>query len=355
MAFNDRLTWLFVYLAITCTFQAQNTNIKHINLKINRLNRITDVLQKDVDDIWTAMSASGTQALDFSNKKRKDDLETSAYDMIGKMNGTFINVQELKTEIEQLVLYSRNGLKNEKQFQREAIKDLKKSYRKFKTRLDTEMSDLQETNKNNQLRIETINRDLNERVGENDKESEAHGILIEAHGILIENLAKTLENLSAKQSRLETENQELKQTISELTKLQATAFHNTCDEGWSIFNGHCYLLASVEKTWHEALAICESKTSYLVEITTESELQFISEFINEIYTIWTGATNIQSGYEGTFVYQQSKRQVPQRFWNDGEPNNDGGKEHCVEMYTKQPKLKFNDVPCTFTWAVVCEK
>lgn len=333
MGFNDRLTWLFVYLAIKCTCQAQNTNIKHINMKINRLNRITDVLLKDVDDIWTAMSSLGTQAPDFSNKKRKDDLETSAYDMIGKMNGTLINVQELKTEIEQLVLYSRNGLKNEKQFQREAIKDLKKSYREFKTRLDTEMSDLQETNKNNQLRIETINRD---------------------HGIFIENLHKMLENLSAKQSRLETENQELKQTIRELTKLQATALLNTCDEGWSIFHGHCYLFVSQKETWHEALAVCESKNSYLVEIITESESEFVGE-LDGGYTIWTGATDIQSGYDGTFVYQQSKRQVPQRFWYDGEPNNKGGNEHCVEMYMEQGNPKFNDAPCTFTWRVVCEK
>ena len=49
-----------IILHLAIMGQAQNTNMMHLNMKMNRLTRITDGLQKDVSDIWTIISTSGT-------------------------------------------------------------------------------------------------------------------------------------------------------------------------------------------------------------------------------------------------------------------------------------------------------
>ena len=343
MEFNLLLFGMFMHLAITC--QSQNTNVRHLSMKVNRLSRITDVLQKDVSDIWSVISSPGIESQESGNRIITDINNIGQKDegTLAELNGTLNEVKELKTEVEDLIVYSRSGFMNEKLFQREAISDLKKSYRDFKT-------DLTEKNAEMKHHIDTNNRYLIEKVNENVKETEDHGIRFDS-------MNKMLENLNAKQSRLEIENEELKQKISdmqvELTKFQATAL-STCDYGWSRFHSNCYLFVSRKQTWHNALATCESKDSYLVEVTTESELEFVGGLVNG-NIIWIGATNILRGHEGDFVYQESQRAVHQTFWNDGEPNNHGGEEHCVEMFVRRGVAKFNDVPCTFEWMVVCEK
>ena len=227
-----------MHFAIAC--QSQNTNVRHLSMKVNRLSRITDVLQKDVSDIWTVISSPAIESQESGNRTITDtnNLGQKGECTIAELTGTHIEVKELKTEVKDLILYSRSGFMNEKLFQREAISDLKKSYRDFKTGLteknaemeqhierldtdntdmkhhleilDTKVSDLQGNSKSNRLRIETNNR-LIEKVNENVKETEDHGIRLDS-------VNKMLENLNAKQSRLEIENEELKQKIRNMER-----------------------------------------------------------------------------------------------------------------------------------------
>ena len=228
-----------MHLAVTC--QSQNTNVRYLSMKVNRLSRITDVLQKDVSDIWSVISSPDIESQESGNRTITDTNNLGQKDecTIAELNGTLNEVKELTTEVEDLILYSRTGFMNEKKFQREAISDLKKSYRDFKTGLteknaemkhhierldtdntgmkhhleilDTKVSDLQGNSKSNRLRIETNNRYLIERVNENVKETEDHGIRLDS-------VNKMLENLNAKQSRLEIENEKLKREIRNMQR-----------------------------------------------------------------------------------------------------------------------------------------
>ena len=357
--------WLLLHLAIKC--EAHNANTRQLNMKMNRLSRITDGLQKDVSDIWTVITTSGLENVEFGNKTRTDtdnfqDKGNGAMDQL--VNRTVNDVKELKTELEELILYSRSGFKNEKRFQREAINGLKKTNRDFQTQikvknteinndvkhLSIQVSALQETSNSNKLQIETLNIDLNENVNET-----------EDHGNLLESMRKMLENLSLKQSNLEMKNQKLEQTISdmqeELTTVQASV---SCEKNWTQFNSHCYQYVPQMQSWSRALATCRAKESYLVEITSESELMFVSELAaGGSLGLWIGATDTQPGYEGTFVYQVSKHALPQKFWGDGQPDNDED-EHCVFMAQVDHPLKFFNIPCDDDWFfktnyVVCEK
>ena len=396
---------IILVLAILC--QAQKTNRRNLNKRLNRLTRETDVLQKNLSVIWTIISNPG-------------NFEQMVKGAIEKGKGTMNDVKELKTEVKQLILHSRIGFANEKEFQREAISDLKRSYRGFETgmieentqikhnvdRLNNQVLGLQETSKNlqetskdNQLRIETVNLNLNENVNE-----------IEAHSDFLDSLLEKVEVLSTiKQNKLEIENRELKQTISNMKSDHLTQYRElkqtisnmksehltqyrelkqtisnmksehltqyrelkqtisnmkseptmlpliiSCDEDWTLFNGHCYLYIRKKRTWDVALAACKYKDSYLVEITSESEFEFVAGMKIWSYgRIWIGATDEE--HEGNFVYQKSKQAVPTKFWNVGEPNNDEGKEDCVEMVKLEKDYKFNDVPCDFVWPFVCEK
>ena len=418
---TSSVIWFIVCLLVIC--HVQNTDVRRLNMKINRLSRKTENLENDVDDIWATILTPGKETQDHVNKTRTDNFDTKAKDVTAMMSGTVTDVQELKTEVEQLVLSSRIGFKNEKSWQRGAIRNLTRIYTEFQTgvveenielnnhleELDTKVTKIEKTNEDNQVGIDTINNDLNETMSETGKK-------FEAQAVINEQVSKILENLSAKQNRLETENQELKQTISEMQKdnqeklsnmetenqalkqkisemekdnqqklsnletenqefkqtisemqkdnqelkwglatLQSTALFKPCDDGWESFQHHCYLHVSQTKTWDDASAFCKSKNSYLIEITTDAEVEFAAELMTRHYRYWIGATDREN--EGTFVYQHSKLQVPEKHWGRQLDTCNDGTQHYVYMDNLRSSVFKLYYDCTFYGMAnfVCQK
>ena len=112
---------------------------------------------------------------------------------------------------------------------------------------------------------------------------------------------------------------------------------DTCDDGWQRFNGHCYLFVTQQyKTWDDALSYCGARSSYLLEITSDMEYEFVKTKLGRLltnygyYWYWTGGTDRRS--QGTFLYHHSGEPVPNKYWATGQPDNWGGNEHCVGMY-----------------------
>ena len=131
-----------------------------------------------------------------------------------------------------------------------------------------------------------------------------------------------------------------------------------CDAGWTYFNGHCYLLVSMQrKSWDNASAYCEDITSYLIEITTDTEREFVNmllrDYIRRWVWFWTGATDRDT--EGTFVYQHSREHVPKEYWRIGEPNDYAGREQCAGMTKYYGDFEFQDEPCIGNFNFICEK
>ena len=212
--------WFIIGVLVVC--HAQNTDVRRLNIKINRLSRKTENLENDVDDIWATILTPDKEMQDHDNKTRTDNSDTKAQDVAVMMSGTVTDVQELKTEVEQPVLSSRIGFKNEKSWQREAIRNLTRNYTEFQRgvieenielknhlqELDTKVTKIEKINNDNRVSIETINHELYKRTSETEKDSAV------AQSVVNEHLSKILVDinmLSAKQTRLETENRELNQ------------------------------------------------------------------------------------------------------------------------------------------------
>ncbi len=106
------------------------------------------------------------------------------------------------------------------------------------------------------------------------------------------------------------------------------------------YGGHLYMVFEKNLTWNEAEAYCESLGGHLITITSEEEQNFITEVLKQCTNsyYWTGGFLNGSSWEWVtgepFVYEN---------WATGEPNNSGGVETKIHLYTKSThRGKWND-------------
>ena len=121
-----------------------------------------------------------------------------------------------------------------------------------------------------------------------------------------------------------------------------------------------YLIVEERKPWDDASLYCESMNSYLIEISTDTECDFVEklmrDYIGSLVSFWIGATD--RDIDGRFVYQMSRQLVPEKFWRPGQPNNDGRGAQCVaigQWKLDQYLLDLYDTFCYNKKSVVCEK
>ncbi len=111
-----------------------------------------------------------------------------------------------------------------------------------------------------------------------------------------------------------------------------------------------YLLCEGPKTWEAARAFCQSRGADLVTIETEDENAFLAESGNP--TSWIGLSDTDT--EGTFLWVNGKSATISP-WNEGEPNDSGGVEDCVGLFTSgETAGTWNDFDCGSERAFICE-
>ena len=414
---------LFVACVINSMCSAQRTAVgRLLNTEVRKLKRKTDSLQTEVDNIWNEVdgiwaevSGPGRIAQNYNNRTGTDGLGNINSQNFKTNKHETVNIaQDLKVEVENLVLTARDGLKAEKQWQRETVRNLTEMFDDFKTdmteesivvndqleRLDNESASTHKYCENIRREMETNNTETNERMRELRKELEAQTVINEQMNSKNHALSQTIQEIQNDNENIKTENKALSQTIQEMqndneniktqmqndneniktenkalsqaiqemqTKLvkledtfssaiatKATLHHvHSCIDGWQIFHGHCYLLMNWGYTWDDASAYCELLNSFLVEIRTDEEREFLFELIGDT-TIgyWTGATDRAA--ERRFVYQRSQQLVPVKYWYPGQPDNWGGDQHCVAMGTRYGNgLEFFDEQCNTKRYCIC--
>ena len=102
-----------------------------------------------------------------------------------------------------------------------------------------------------------------------------------------------------------------------------------------------------KKTWNDAESDCVKMGPHLASIHSAEENDFVNKLHDPtgVHNIWIGGIKDGSSFKWNdntaFNYQN---------WNtfNKEPNSSGGKEDCVELYSRPGKKydgKLNDIPC----------
>ena len=348
----NHLIVLIACVLLVCVHQSTAANLGCLNINLNKVCRKHENLRNEVEDIWAVIATSGIQKQDYGNKTRTDDLGINAQELIAKVNGTLATIQGLKTEVKHLIVSSRNGFKHEKSWQREAIRNTTKVCDDFQTEMTKENDNLKQKirdmQENNQQKLNNIDKENQKMRGDFEAETET--------------LKQTVHKMQNDYEQIRTELSKLQATTTTLTTtplptITTTTIPILCDGDWEHFNGHCYLVVLQHKSWDDASAYCASKYSYLIEITTDTESEFVTELVRDyrFYRFWIGATDRDTTER--FIYYHSKLPIPENYWREGQPDNRWGNEHCVDMYryTSSRVVELYDGDCTFRIPFVCEK
>lgn len=95
------------------------------------------------------------------------------------------------------------------------------------------------------------------------------------------------------------------------------------------FQGHHYKAVLERLTWHSAKAACEGMGGHLACVGSQSEHRYLVSLAGN-KSLWLGGTDEKR--EGRWEWVSGEPfSVFQKHWRTGEPNNDGGNEHYLEL------------------------
>uniref|UniRef100_A0A667ZCU4 C-type lectin domain-containing protein n=1 Tax=Myripristis murdjan TaxID=586833 RepID=A0A667ZCU4_9TELE len=161
----------------------------------------------------------------------------------------------------------------------------------------------------------------------------------------ISNLTQEHEQLQSRYSTVVTSRDELQE---EVKILSGNITEKVCRSGWIKYRKSCYYISTSRKTWSKSRQDCQDRGADLVIINSREEQTFLSRF-NE--RLWIGLSDRQS--EGNWKWVDGTDLVGDGFWQAGEPNDDRGKEDCVEVARQTDE--WNDLPCSTTVYWACEE
>ncbi|XDV16003.1 hypothetical protein PO909_015898 [Leuciscus waleckii] len=112
----------------------------------------------------------------------------------------------------------------------------------------------------------------------------------------------------------------------------------------------CFSISNEKKSWSDSRQFCRDRGADLIIINTEEKQRFISSFVKE--RVWIGLSDTEN--EGNMKWVDNSP-LNQGFWVKGEPNDDFGKEDCIELMHAHPVLNnWNDLPCSEKRKGICE-
>ncbi|XP_062868150.1 macrophage mannose receptor 1 [Trichomycterus rosablanca] len=123
-----------------------------------------------------------------------------------------------------------------------------------------------------------------------------------------------------------------------------------CEAGWRPYEERCYFFSPETKTWHDALAECQSKNSDLMSIQDLHERTWVTTQIsNNIY--WIGLNDIAS--EGNWEWSDGNVFYPYlAYWREGQPDNYNDNEDCGQVDING---RWNDEHCTAKRQYICKR
>ncbi|GLD55459.1 macrophage mannose receptor 1 [Lates japonicus] len=110
--------------------------------------------------------------------------------------------------------------------------------------------------------------------------------------------------------------------------------------GWMRFKNKCFMFigkkSDIKGNWSYARSWCKEQGGELAVIDDQYENDFVSSYLKDLeLPTWIGLSDLL--VENQYAWSDGVSPVLYTNWNDKEPNNAGGAEHCVAM-THDPLL-----------------
>ena len=126
-----------------------------------------------------------------------------------------------------------------------------------------------------------------------------------------------------------------------------------CPIGFREINGKfCFAKGTKKKTFAEATVDCQQLGGFLVEPRSEEISDVITSFDFRPKPFFIGLKDIAKN--GIFHWQTDDAALSYEDWENGQPNNHGGQQHCVKINIVANNYGWDDVECTEERHYLCQ-
>ncbi|CAL9682123.1 unnamed protein product [Knipowitschia caucasica] len=136
-------------------------------------------------------------------------------------------------------------------------------------------------------------------------------------------------------------------------------WEGNCPAGWLRFKDKCFMFKGkkndLRANWSHARSWCKEQGGELAVIDNQYENDFVSSYLRDLRRpTWIGLSDLL--VENQYAWSDGVSPVLYTNWNDKEPNNAGGAEHCVALSHNQLVTgKWNDDACHKDHSFVCSR
>ncbi|XP_047425524.1 macrophage mannose receptor 1 [Mugil cephalus] len=136
-------------------------------------------------------------------------------------------------------------------------------------------------------------------------------------------------------------------------------WEGNCPEGWMRFKDKCFMFKGkkddIKANWSYARSWCRDQGGDLAVIDNQYENDFVTSYLKDLeHPTWIGLTDLL--VENQYAWSDGVSPVLYTNWNDKEPNNAGGTEHCVALtHSIVSSGKWNDDACHKEQSFVCSR
>ncbi|XP_070803427.1 C-type lectin lectoxin-Thr1 [Pituophis catenifer annectens] len=130
-----------------------------------------------------------------------------------------------------------------------------------------------------------------------------------------------------------------------------------CPHDWLTMKRFCYKVFNEHKNWNDAEMFCRKYKPgcHLASIHGIDEslevAEYISDYLKSGGHVWIGLNDPQKKRNWEWTDRSSNSSL---MWKQGEPNNQGNNENCVELWSPSGYKNWNDESCASTRAYLCQ-